>query len=72
MRGSLLSPKEREVLRLLAHNLSNKQIAAALGVGSETIKWHVKNLFGKLDAGTRRHLIDRARMMGILDSSGAA
>ena len=66
-RGSLLSPKEREVLRLLATNMSNKQIALAMGVSSETVKWHVKNLFGKLNAGTRRHLIDRARMAGLLD-----
>lgn len=66
-RGSLLSPKEREVLRLLANNMSNKQIAIAMGVSSETIKWHVKNLFAKLNAGTRKHLIDRARMAGLLD-----
>lgn len=65
-RGSLLSPKEREVLGLLANNMSNKQIALAMGVSSETIKWHVKNLFGKLNAGTRKHLIDRARMAGLL------
>ena len=70
-RGSLLSPKEREVLRLLASNMSNKQIALAMGVSSETIKWHVKNLFGKLNAGTRRHLVDRARMAGLLDSTVA-
>jgi LuxR family maltose regulon positive regulatory protein len=42
----LLTPKEREVLQLLARNLSNKQIALALGVGEETVKWHLKNLFG--------------------------
>ena len=48
--------------------MSNKQIALAMGVSSETIKWHVKNLFGKLNAGTRKHLIDRARMAGLLDS----
>ncbi len=44
----LLTPKEREVLQLLARNLSNKQIALALNVGEETVKWHLKNLFGKL------------------------
>ena len=70
-RGSLLSPKEREVLRLLATNMSNKQIALAMGVSSETVKWHVKNLFGKLNAGTRKHLIDRARMAGLLDGPAA-
>ncbi len=67
--SSLLSPKEREVLQLLAGNMSNKQIALAMGVSDETIKWHLKNLFGKLNAGTRKHLLDRARMMGILESA---
>ncbi len=68
--SSLLSPKEREVLELLAGNMSNKQIALAMDVSSETVKWHLKNLFGKLNAGTRKHLLDRARMMGILDTPG--
>src|SRR5206468_10024821 len=43
-----LTPKEREVLELLARNLSNKEIGLAMQVGEETIKWHVKNLFAKL------------------------
>ncbi|MCY1491015.1 HTH-type transcriptional regulator MalT [compost metagenome] len=66
----LLTPKEREVLQLLARNLSNKQIALALGVGEETVKWHLKNLFGKFQAGTRKHVVDRAYMLGILESTG--
>ncbi|MDE2394504.1 MAG: LuxR family transcriptional regulator, partial [Burkholderiales bacterium] len=40
-----LTPKEREVLELLARNLSNKEIGLAMQVGEETIKWHLKNLF---------------------------
>lgn len=66
----LLTPKEREVLQLLARNLSNKQIAQALNVGEETVKWHLKNLFGKFQAGTRKHVVDRAYMLGILESAG--
>lgn len=66
-RGSLLSPRERDVLQLLTRNLSNKQIALAMGVTDETVKWHLKNLFGKLNAASRSHLLHRARMMGILD-----
>lgn len=65
--SALLTPKEGEVLQLLAGNMSNKQIALALGVGGETVKWHLKNLFGKLEAGNRRHLLARARMLGVLD-----
>jgi len=62
----MLTPKEREVLQLLARNLSNKQIALALEVGEETVKWHMKNLFGKFQAGTRKHVLDRAYLLGIL------
>lgn len=66
--SALLTPKEAEVLQLLAGNLSNKQIALALDVGDETVKWHLKNLFTKLDAGNRKHLLDRARLLGVLDT----
>jgi LuxR family maltose regulon positive regulatory protein len=61
-----LTPKEREVLELLARNLSNKEIALAMDVGEETIKWHLKNLFGKLAAGTRKQVVRRAQMLGLL------
>ena len=64
--NGLLTPKETDVLQLLARSMSNKQIANALGVGDETIKWHVKNLLNKLGGGTRRHAVDRARVLGIL------
>jgi LuxR family maltose regulon positive regulatory protein len=65
--SALLTPKEREVLELLARRLSNKQIASALDVGDATIKWHLKNVFAKLGAGTREHALQRARMLGILE-----
>ena len=65
--AGLLTPKEREILDLLARGLSNKQIALTMNVSEETVKWHLKNLFGKLNAGTRDHLVNRARMLGLLD-----
>ncbi len=64
-----LTPKEREVLELLARNLSNKEIALAMQIGEETIKWHLKNLFGKLAAGTRKQVVRRAEMLGLLERS---
>jgi len=67
MANALLTPKETEVLQLLAGNLSNKKIAQALDVGDQTVKWHLKNMFHKLQAGTRQHLLARARMLGILE-----
>ena len=63
-----LTPKEREVLQLLARNLSNKEIGLAMQVGEETIKWHMKNLFAKLDAGTRKQVVQRSRILGLLES----
>ena len=66
----LLTPKETEILNYLARNMSNKEIGLALDVSDETVKWHLKNLFGKLHASTRRHLVDRARTLGILDARG--
>jgi LuxR family transcriptional regulator, maltose regulon positive regulatory protein len=62
----VLTPKEREVLELLARNLSNKEIALAMAIGEETVKWHLKNLFGKLDAGTRKQVVRRAAVLGLL------
>ena len=63
-----LTPKEREVLELLARNLSNKEIGLAMQVGEATIKWHMKNLFAKLDAGTRKQVVQRSRILGLLDT----
>ncbi|MDE2369297.1 MAG: AAA family ATPase [Burkholderiales bacterium] len=63
-----LTPKEREVMELLARNLSNKEIGLAMQVGEETIKWHMKNLFTKLDAGTRKQVVQRARILGLIDT----
>lgn len=64
--GLALTPKEHEVLSLLAAKLSNKEIGQALQVSEETVKWHLKNLFAKLDASSRRHVVQRARLLGVL------
>jgi LuxR family maltose regulon positive regulatory protein len=66
--SAALTPKETQVLELLARNLSNKEIALAMQVGEETIKWHVKNLFAKLDAGTRKQVVSRAHILGLLET----
>jgi LuxR family transcriptional regulator, maltose regulon positive regulatory protein len=62
----LLTAKEREVLDLLARNLTNKEIGRAVQAGETTIKWHVSNLLGKLDAGTRKEVVHRARLLGVI------
>jgi non-specific serine/threonine protein kinase len=53
---SLISPREREVLVLLAEGRTNKAIADALFVAPSTIKTHVTSLLTKLDAENRAHL----------------
>ncbi|WP_207004884.1 LuxR C-terminal-related transcriptional regulator [Trinickia mobilis] len=65
----VLTPKEREILELLARNFSNKEIAVAAAIGEGTVKWHLKNLFGKLDAGSRKHVVHRALVLGLLEST---
>jgi LuxR family maltose regulon positive regulatory protein len=64
--SGMLTPKEAEILRLLDANRSNKEIARSMEVSDETVKWHLKNLYSKLDAGTRRHAVDRARLLGLI------
>lgn len=63
----VLTPRERELLEQLARNLSNKEIAMAMAVSEETVKWHLKNLFGKLDAVSRKQVVRRAQLLGLLE-----
>lgn len=63
----LLTATEREILTLLSRNLSNKEVALALTVSEQTVKWHVKNLFNKLNVGSRKHAVARARLLGLLE-----
>ncbi len=64
--AGMLTPKEAEVLALLDGGMSTKLIANTMGISGETVKWHLKNLFSKLSAGTRKHAVDRARLLGLL------
>ncbi len=64
--GGLLTPKEARILTLLASGMANKEIARAMDIGEQTVKWHLKNVFFKLNAASRRHAVDRARVLGLL------
>ncbi len=66
---TVLTSKERAVLELLARNLSNKEIALAMEIGEETVKWHLKNLFRKLDSSSRKHVVHRATALGLLETA---
>jgi LuxR family transcriptional regulator, maltose regulon positive regulatory protein len=71
VQGGLLTAKESEILALLARNYSNKEIARALDVGPATVKWHLRNLFAKLNVGSRRHAVQRARMLQLVGEDAA-
>ncbi|HEX9208208.1 MAG TPA: LuxR C-terminal-related transcriptional regulator [Steroidobacteraceae bacterium] len=66
--GGLLTPKEAHILALLAAGRANKEIARAMDIGEQTVKWHLKNVFFKLNAGSRKHAVDRARLLGLLEA----
>ena len=51
------TPREAEVLALVREGLSNRDIAARLGIGETTVKTHVKNLLAKTNTSNRVELI---------------
>lgn len=61
-----LTPREVEVLAFVAQGLANKDIAGRLGTASGTIKMHVQNILGKLEASDRTHAVTIAIRRGIL------
>ena len=61
-----LSPREREVLALVAEGKSNREIAAALIVTENTAKYHVAQLLNKLGANSRAEAVTRAVAAGVL------
>jgi LuxR family maltose regulon positive regulatory protein len=61
-----LSERELEVLRLVAVGLSNRQIASQLVLSEATVKKHVNNIYGKLNAHKRTEAVASARELGLL------
>ena len=52
-----LSPREIDVLRMMAEGLGNKIIAARLGISENTVKFHVASILARLGAGTRTEAV---------------
>ena len=65
-----LTPREKEILRLLAEGHSNKEIAEKLVVSPSTIHSHRTNLMKKLNLSSRYELIQYARQRGLIRDSG--
>jgi DNA-binding NarL/FixJ family response regulator len=61
-----VTPRQMDVLRLLAEGASNKAIAATLGLSEKTVKAHLASLFRTLNVGNRTQAIAVARSYGIL------
>jgi DNA-binding NarL/FixJ family response regulator len=61
-----LTPREIDVLERLAEGLSNKAIAARLGISDQTVKFHVASIYAKLGAANRADAVRRALRRGLL------
>jgi len=61
-----LSPREREILALLAEGLGNKIVAARLGISEHTVKTHVASIFQKLGADTRAEAVAIGARTGLI------
>jgi two-component system, NarL family, nitrate/nitrite response regulator NarL len=61
-----LSPRELEVLRLMATGMSNKEIARHLSLSPDTVKDHLENLYRKLEASDRVTAAKRAQQLGLV------
>jgi DNA-binding NarL/FixJ family response regulator len=64
-----LTPREVEVLGLVAKGMANKEIATRLGTASGTVKMHIQNILAKLGASDRTHAVTIAMERGILHLS---
>ena len=64
--GESLSARERHVVTLMSHGLSNKRIAKNLGIAPETVKSHAKHILLKLAAQTRVEAVSRALSLGMI------
>jgi two-component system nitrate/nitrite response regulator NarL len=61
-----LTPRELEVLQLLADGLTNKAIGKRLGISDHTVKFHVNAILGKLGAQSRTEAVVRATKLGLI------
>jgi len=62
-----LTPREQEVLGLLADGLGNKEIAHRLDISEHTIKFHIRSILGKLGASSRTEAVSRGLRSGLIE-----
>lgn len=68
--GHTLSPREHEVLGLMAHGLTNRQIGARLWISEPTVKTHVSHILEKLGQSDRTQAVLHAMALGIVAAPG--
>ena len=61
-----LTPRESQVLKLMAEGQSNKAIARALGISESTVKFHVNAILGKLNVQSRTEAVVQATRLGLI------
>ena len=64
--GHVLTPREIEVLRMIAEGLANKAIASRLRISEHTVKFHVGSIFAKLHAGSRTEAVTLGARQGLV------
>jgi two-component system, NarL family, response regulator YdfI len=64
--GTALSPREIEVLQMIAESLGNKEIASRLKISEHTVKFHVSSIFTKLDVSSRTEAVTLGIRLGII------
>ena len=64
--GARLSTRERTIVLLMGHGLTNKMIARKLSIAPETVKSHAKRIFLKLTVQTRAQAVYRASELGLI------
>jgi ATP/maltotriose-dependent transcriptional regulator MalT len=63
---SLLSGRERDVMRLVANGLSNRAIGDTLFISEETVKTHLRRIYEKLEVSSRTQAIHKSQHLGLL------
>ena len=64
--GTPLTPRELEVLRMMADGAANKEIAWKLAISEHTVKFHVASVMGKLNASSRTEAVTRGLRRGLI------
>ncbi len=64
--GQILTPREIEVLRMIADGLGNKEIASKLSISDHTVKFHISSIFAKLGASNRAEAVTLGIRHGLI------